>query len=161
MNRSSHARRGAAPNVFEAFRETVYLHGVEKLAPLMGLRPGTLYNKADADDESHNQPTLRDVVLLTQITRDTRVVDALNETFGRAAFDCLSMGGASDEELLQLLAKLGKENGEFHAALADGLSDRLFSRERMDALRREALDVVSALMTLLRRLETYVDEGPR
>ena len=89
------------------------------------------------------------------------MVDALNETFGRAAFDCLSMGGASDEELLQLLAKLGKENGEFHAALADGLSDRLFSRERMDALRREALDVVSALMTLLRRLETYVDEGPR
>ena len=71
MNRRNHARRGAAPNVFEAFRETVYRHGVEKLAPLIGLRPGTLYNKADADDESHNQPTLRDVVLLTQITRDS------------------------------------------------------------------------------------------
>ena len=46
------ARRGTGGNVFEAFRAAVYAHGVERLAPLMGLRPGTLYNKADAGDET-------------------------------------------------------------------------------------------------------------
>lgn len=157
MTRNHALRRRLAPDVFKAFRELVYLHGVERLAPLMGYRPGTLYNKADASDDSHNQPTLRDVLLVTQITGDMRVLDALDETFGRAAYDCASNETTSDEALLELLANLGAESGQFHSELAAGLKQRRFSEEQLGRIRGEAFDMVSALMVLVHRLEGYVD----
>ena len=152
-------RRRLAPDVFQAFREVVYLAGVEQLASRMGYRPGTLYNKADASDDSHNQPTLRDVLLVTQITGDMRVLDALDETFNRAAYDCTEHETVSDEALLELLANLGAESGDFHRELASGLKQRKFSAEQMARIRAEAFDVVGALMTLVHRLEGYVDEA--
>ena len=152
------ARRSLAPDVFLAFRELVYAHGVDRLAPLMGLRPGTLYNKADAGDDSHNQPTLRDVLLSAQATSDMRVLDALNETFGRASYDCATHEADSDEALLELLANLGAESGDFHRALAQGLKARRFTLDQLKHIRGEAFDMVSALMVLVRRLEAYVDE---
>lgn len=158
MGRKYALRRKQALDVFEAFRELVFLADVQKLAPLMGLKPGTLYNKADAGDDTHNQPTLRDVVLATQATGDFRVLDALDEMFGRAAFDCLKFTEVSDEALLDLLARLGKEHGEVHAALADALKDKRFSLQDLQRIRAEAFDTVSALMTLVARLEAYVDE---
>lgn len=154
-------RRAAAPNVFEAFRTLVYAHGVDRLAPLMGLKVGTLYNKADADDASHHQPTLRDVLLATQISGDMRVVDALCESLGSARFDCAQFETTSDEALLELLADLGTETGEFHRALAEGLRARSFTEQQLRSIRGEAFDIVSALMVLVRRLEDYVDEQPR
>ncbi len=150
-------RRRLAPDVFQAFRERVYLQGVERLAPLMGYRPGTLYNKADANDDSHNQPTLRDVLLVTQITGDMRVLDALDETFDRAAYDCTAHETVSDEALLELLANLGAESGEFHRELAAGLKERRFTQQQLARIRAEAFDMVGALMTLVHRLEGYVD----
>lgn len=158
MTRNSAARRSVAPDVFQAFRELVYSYGVEKLAPRMALQPGTLYNKAACSDDSHNQPTLRDLVLATQATSDMRVLDALNEMFGRAAYDCAQYQDLSDEALVELLAKLGAESGEFHAALANGLREKRFTAPVLRAIRGEAFDMVSALMVLVNRLEAYVDE---
>lgn len=151
-------RKNAAPDVFRAFRDLVYVHGVDYLAPRMGLRPGTLYNKADAHEDTHNQPTLRDVLLATQATGDMRVLDALDETFGRAAFDCTAFEGASDEALLELVTRLGAEHGEFHAALGAALRERRFSAEALTKIRGEGLDIVAAVMTLLVRLEGMVDD---
>lgn len=142
---------------YEAFRQLVYLFGVEDLARLMGYKTGTLYNKADADAESHHQPTLRDVVLATELTGDYRVLDSLDEMFGRAAYDVRYMGNTSDEALLELLAKLGKEHGEFHAALHKALIDRKFTRDEFNHIRAEAFDTVSALMTVVSRLEGLID----
>ena len=104
MSGKGASSRGLSPNVFEAFRRVVYSVGVDKLAPLMGLRAGTLYNKADADDHSHNQPTLRDLVVVTQISGDLSILDELEAMFGRAAYDCAQHQGVSDEALLDLLA---------------------------------------------------------
>lgn len=154
-------RHRHAPDVFEAFRSVVFAADVQKLAPLMGLRPGTLYNKAEASEETHNQPTLRDVVLATQITGNMAVLDALDAAFGRASFDCLQYEGTSDAALLELLANLGAESGEFHQALGSGLAAKRFSPEVFRAIRGEALDMVSALMTLVHRLEDMVDEDHR
>lgn len=152
-------RRGRAADVFEAFRQAVMLSGdVPALAARMGCRPGTLYNKAEASDDSHNQPTLRDVVLVSQITGDMRIVEALAATFGRVTFDTTNQAGASDEELLHLLSDMGAETGEFHQALAQGLRARSFTPGVMRAIRGEAMDIVAALMTVLHRLEDLVQD---
>ena len=144
----------------EAFRQLVYSHapGVADLALQMGLRPGTLYNKADADGESHHQPTLRDVVLATRLTGDLRVLDALEDAFGRAGFAVGDFSHCSDAALLELLAKVGAEHGEFHAALHFALLDKKFSAMELNKVRAEAFDAVGALMTLVARLEGLVDE---
>lgn len=145
-------------NPFEAFRRVVYRHDVKSLAPRMGMKAGTLYNKADADSDSHNQPTLRDVVALTQLTGDFSVLDALNELFGRAAFDVSPHAQVSDAALLELLTQLGIEKGDFHQALHAALVDGKFSTAELQRIRATAFDVVSALMTVVARVEGLSDE---
>jgi hypothetical protein len=158
MRRKPALDAASAANAFESFRELVYLAGVQELAPKMGLKPGTLYNKADSSDDSHHQPTLRDVILVTQITGDTRVLESLDEMFGRASYDCARHIETSDEALLELLTKLGAENGEFHRALSDGLKQKRFTAATLVQIRAEAFDIVSALMVLLERLQGLVDD---
>jgi hypothetical protein len=154
--KSEAAARPQSP--FEAFREVCYAFGIPELARELGMRAGTLYNKADADPDSHNQPTLRDVVLVTRLTDDYRVLDALEEMFGRAAFDVGHMDQKSDQALLDLLTRLGKETGDFHGALNRALADRRFTRDEFNQVRAEAFHMVSALMTLVGRLEGIVDD---
>lgn len=156
---SRRLRPELSPDVFEAFRRAVHTYGVQRLAPLMGVRPGTLYNKADAGEDTHNQPTLRDVVQVTQFTGDMQILDALNQMFGRVAFDCLPMERASDEDLLELLTTLGVHNGAFQSALREGLRGERFTVHALRHVRAQAFDIVSALMTLLYRLEDFVDES--
>jgi hypothetical protein len=158
------SRKPATRSVYEAFRELVYLQGargVEDAAAFLGIRTGTLYNKADASDDSHSQPTIKDLVQLTHFRADTRAIDALNEMFGRACFDAAKFASHSDEALLELLCTLGSEHGEFHGAVGRALADKRFTADEMANVRAEAFDVVSALMTLVARLEGLVDEEPR
>lgn len=160
MKRNYEVRRAVAPDVFEAFRKVVYGYreGVPQLAAITAQKPGTLYNKADASDDSHNQPTLRDVVLVTQATNDMRVLEALCELFGRATYDTTRHAEVSDDALLDLLTKFGAENGDFHRALSQALTVKRFTDAEMATVRAEAMDVVGALMTLLHRLEGLVDD---
>jgi hypothetical protein len=149
---------GPAKNPFEAFRKLVYSTKPEELAALMGCKLGTLYNKADADEGTHHQPTLRDVISATQATGDFQVLDALNEMFGRASFDAGKFCTFSDEALLDLFTTYGAEGGEFCQAVNKALKQRMFTADDFVHIRSEAYDVVAALMTLVTRLEGLVDE---
>lgn len=142
----------------EAFRAVVYDYGVKRLAGELLMKTGTLYNKADADADSHHQPTLRDVVAVTRTTGDHRILDSLDRMFNRAAYDVTSGLEVSDEALLDLLCKVNSENGAMHRALTDGLSDGRFSRGELSAVRLEAFELVTSVLTFLHRLEGLVDE---
>ena len=96
-------------------------------------------------------------VALTQRTGDTRVLDALNEMFGRAAFDVSPHAQVSDAALLELLTQLGIEKGEFHQALHDALTDGRFTAKELQLIRGRAFDLVGALMTLVARVEGLLD----
>jgi len=158
MSSKNEAGAPATDAPYKAFRHLVYSNGVADMARLMGLKVGTLYNKADADIESLAQPTLRDLVLATEVTGNYQVLDALNEMFGRACYSTSGHANASDEALLELLARLGAENGEFHAALHSALVDQKFSEQDLSRIRAEAFDLIGALMTLVHRVEGLVDD---
>ena len=149
---------GRTSNPFEAFRQLVYLAGVPELAQQMGTKPGTLYNKADADEDTHHQPTLKDVVLSTRLTGDMRVLDALNAMFGRAAYDITHFEDRSDEDLMELLTTVGVENGELHQALRAGLRNPRFGAQDFVLIESEAMDVVGAVLTLVHRVRGLIDE---
>lgn len=152
-------RNDAVPeSPFEAFRLVAYTFGVEKLANRLGMNRGTLYNKADADVESHHQPTLRDVIAITRETGDMRILDSLDRLFDRAAYDVTPGLPVNDSALMELLCQVGSESGAMHQALLKGLGDGKFGLADLRAVRGEAFDVINAVLNFVWRLEGLVDD---
>ena len=126
---------------FEAFRAVAMCYGVKDLAERLGMKTGTLWNKADADVESHHQPTLRDVIAITRETQDFRILESLNRLFDRATID-LRPGPVSDEAVLELLLRVSSEKGQMAQALRNGYADARFCREDYLAVLGEAFDLI-------------------
>lgn len=142
---------------YRAFHLVVTSYGVPELAEQEGMRPGTLWNKADADVDSHHQPTLRDLIAVTRRTGDMRILESLNRLFDRATID-LRPGPVSDEAVLELLLRVSSENGQMAQALRKGYADTHFSSEDYQAVRAEAFDLINAVLDFIQRLEGLVDE---
>ncbi len=142
---------------FDAFRSVATVYGVKELAERLGMKPGTLWNKADADVDSHHQPTLRDVIAITRETQDMRILESLNRLFDRATID-LRPGPVSDEALLDLLLRVSSEKGQMAQALRNGYADGRFCRDDYLAVRGEAHDLINAVLDFVQRLEGLVDE---
>lgn len=141
---------------YKAFHLVVTTYGVVDLAEQEGMRPGTLWNKADADVESHHQPTLRDLIAVTRRTGDMRVLESLNRLFDRATID-LRPGPVSDAAVLELLLRVSSEKGQMAQALRNGYADTRFSRDDYQAVRAEAFDLINAVLDFVQRLEGLVD----
>ncbi len=152
------AKPAVAANPQEAFRDVVYRFGVKEMAAKLLCKVGTLYNKADADEGSHNQPTLREVVQVTRISGDMSILDSLDRMFNRAAYDVTPGLAVSDQAILELLCKVGSEQGDIYQALGKALGHARFSSQDLAAVRAEVFDLVSAVLTFLQRLEGMVDE---
>ena len=147
------------PNPHEAFRVVVHEYGVKDMAAELMCKLGTLYNKCDADEEGRHQPTLRDVVNVTRISGDPRILESLNRMFGRCCFDASTEGVSySDAAILELLCQVSSEKGHLFQALRDGLSDGRWSRDDMAAVRAEAFDLFRAVQVLMVRLEGLIDD---
>lgn len=142
---------------FQAFHRVVHAYGAKDLAEELGMRPGTLWNKADADVESHHQPTLRDVIAVTRHTGDMLVLESLNRMFNRATLD-MRPGPVSDAALLDLLCRVGSEKGQMAQALLNGYADGRFCREDYERVRGEAFDLINAVLDFLQRTEGLIDE---
>lgn len=141
---------------FEAFRLVAYAYDVKRLADRLGMNRGTLYNKCDADVDSHHQPTLRDVIAITRETQDMRILESLNRLFDRASID-MRPGPVSDEALLELLLRVSSEKGQMAQALRSGLADKQFCHADYMAVRAEAFDLINAVLDFVQRLEGLVD----
>ncbi len=158
MTRKHAIKEPVAPNPFEAFKLAVYRFGVAELAAELGYRPGTLYNKADADADSHAQPTLRDVVLVTRLTGDHSILDSLDRMFARAAYDVTPGLPVSDEALLELLCKVGSEQGDLFTAVQLALQAERLDRASVEKVRAEAHQLITAVLAFVQRLEGLCDE---
>jgi hypothetical protein len=144
-------------NPFEAFKAVCYRFGVERLADELSLKKGTLYNKCDADAESHHQPTLRDVIAITRQTGDHRILDSLDRFFDRASYDASPPELCSDDALLELLLRVGREQGALCHAVHRALEDGKFSAGEFQDIRTEAFDLISQVLAFVQRLEGLVD----
>ncbi|MBU0749165.1 MAG: phage regulatory CII family protein [Gammaproteobacteria bacterium] len=142
---------------FAAFRAVATTYGVKDLADVLSMKPGTLWNKVDADVESHHQPTMRDVIAITRETQDFRILESMNRLFDRATID-LRPGPVSDEAVLELLLRVSSEKGQMAQALRKGYADARFCRDDYQAVRAEAFDLINAVLDFVQRLEGLVDE---
>lgn len=139
-----------------AFRAVVHAYGVEAMANALLMVEGTLHNKCNADEDSHHKPTMQDVVNVTRVSGDHRVLESLDRMFNRAGYD-LNAGPVSDEALLELLCRVGGESGAMHHALHTSLEDGKFTLDDLHLVRGEAFDLINAVLNFVQRLEGLVD----
>lgn len=144
------------PSPQAAFRAVVQQFGVPEMAAALLMVEGTLHNKCNADEGSHHKPTLQDVVNVTRVSGDHRILESLDRMFNRAGYD-LAAGPVSDEALLELLCRVGSETGAMHHALHTGLQDGKFTLADLNLVRGEAFDLINAVLNFVQRLEGLVD----
>lgn len=129
--------------------------GVPALARLMGMSPGVLYNKASIkeNEDSHHKPTLKDAVLVTILSEDPRIVQAMCSVAGGVFYQLPDLSQIPTEALLTHLTRLGSESGDFYRCLDDALrKDEVISLDELKVLENEAHEWVAAILETLERL---------
>jgi hypothetical protein len=144
-------------DVFDAFYRVTHDHGVERLARSMGMSPGVLWNKANPNESSHHKPTLADVVQVSVLTGDVRILHALAQTLGYVCTPVPDLSRTSDAALLELVAKVAVEGGQFHAVLCAALNDGGISTAELTRLHAEAFDWIGAIVETLSRCRGLSD----
>lgn len=157
-------RPAVATDVQESVRRLVMAYGAEHLASETGTALGTIYNKVNPHESSHHKTTLAEAVLwsvLAQRAGTAHAADVLHafaRTLNHVAIPMPDLSAVCDAALLELITKVGVEEGEFFAAVNKALTDRKFSRRDHAAIRREAYEAMAAIAEAVSRIEGMVDE---
>ena len=150
-------------DVFEAFYFVTHDYeggdgeggGVPALARLMGMPVGTLYNKANINDNenNNNKPTLKDAVLATVLSKDTRIAQAFAKIAGGVFYQLPDYSQVPTDALLLHLTKIGAESAEFYSCLDQSLrADSDINAEEFAALEQEAHQWIAAILEAIHRL---------
>ncbi len=150
------ADRRIPADVNDAVYRVVHDFGANKLASLTGTSAGVILNKANPHDSAHHKPTLADALVWSQLTRDMRIVHALCQTLGGVFVPLDGVAEQSDAALLDLICERDSALGEFARALRAALADGRVSSAEYAELHTELYQAVTALLTLLTRLEGMV-----
>lgn len=151
-------RAGPPADVQEAFRATVYDHGVPEMAAKIGTPTGTLYNKCNLNETNQHKPSLSDAVLVQVVSGDTRIVEAMAFTLGGTFLKLPTVSGVSDAALMEMLCQIRIEDGHFHLELQKALRDRKFSSAEFAKIKSEAMQYVTAILEATHRIEGLIDE---
>lgn len=132
-----------------------YPGGAPRLAPLVGMAPGTLSNKANPHQD--HDFTVRELVRLTAITRNFGLLDAAERLLGRVGVAVGDFSGSSDTELLTRWADWQAEIGQTSRTISDALADGRISAGELGHIKREMFEDFAAALALLQRLEAIAE----
>lgn len=127
--------------------------GVQALAGKMGAPAGTLYNKLNPHESSHHKLTLQDVIQMTAITGDLRLLKALANTLGCVCFPVPNLHNVSDEALLELINSVGAEGGDFYRAVNVALGRKRPEPRDICRIHKEGLEFIGAIAEAMARTE--------
>lgn len=134
-----------------------YPGGAVKLAAKMGENPGTFLNRVNPETETHRL-YLATAVQMQAISGDHRILHAMAGTLGEVCFAIPDLSKVSDASLLETVCAIGREGGDFHREIQNGLGDVRFSRARLAKIRKEGLEFIAAIAETMARIEGMVDE---
>jgi hypothetical protein len=132
--------------------------GAVGLAPLVGMRPGTLSNKADPAHDS--ELTLREAIPVMRTAGDFQILAALAADVGHGIIPLGEFSKTHDLELLDLYAKHHAEIGETAAAIREALAapNGRISRKAVRQVRRELIEDAQTGLEFLSRLEALAED---
>jgi hypothetical protein len=143
-------------DVQQAFHDVVFDFGVDKLAAMMSMSRGTLYNKCNSNENenNHNKPTVRDLVLATLLTGDKRIAQAFSRTVGGAHVELPDLSSLSTDTLMLHILKIEHEGGDFYRVLHQSLEkDDSISADEFTAIEKEAHEWIAAILEGLVRMK--------
>lgn len=149
----------AAQRVCQEYRHGT-VEGIPAVAGKMGVPAGTLYNKLNPHESSHHKLTVQDLIQLTVITGDLRAMQALARTMNCVLFPVPDYTGLSDMALVEMLAEIQVESGQFYAALQAGFKDGTLQTHEYAEIEREALEWVGKIAEAKDRLQGMVRRTP-
>lgn len=143
-------------NVQEAFYRVVhdYPEGVEALANKMGIPPGTLYNKANANETSRHKPTLADAVVATVISGDKRILHAFAATVGEVCYSLPDMSDLTTTALISHITRCEAEGGDFYRAIHQAFeNDGQINGGDYEKIKSEAYEWIASILEGLARMK--------
>lgn len=146
-------------DVQQAFHDVVFDFGPEKLAAMMSMKLGTLYNKANCNDneQNHNKPTGQELMLVTLLTGDKRIVQAFSRTVGGVYIDLPDLSQLTTDALMAHILKIAHENGDFHRAIERATEKDGISKAEYAVIHREGHELIAAILECLVRMKEMSD----
>lgn len=142
-------------DIAEAAHQVTQDYGVSELAALMAMPQSTLYNKANPND-MNAQLTAAEVVVITSLTRDYRLIEALCRSVGGAFFMVPKLDHVADAELLSLFGKIAIEEGHMHQSIAKAFEDGRLRKDEFKMISVDLNHLHSAVAELGARLEGMI-----
>lgn len=122
------------------------------------VRPGTLMNKANPDQDA--QLTVREAILLQSIQKKYPLLFAEAHRLNHAAVPLGDFSNSSDIELLDTYTKLHQELGELAIAIHDALADGRITHDEFFRIRRKNSDMIRAALEMEDRFQALADDLP-
>lgn len=136
----------AAKEACEAYGGGVHRGGgIPAVAAKIGMKPGVLYNKLQGDETSYHRLHVQDLQLVVIVTGDLRPLQALARTLNCVCIPVPDMTHLSDAALIELLARVSEEGGDYHRALRRALEKGGIDAKELALLTREKFEWVGAI----------------
>lgn len=114
-----------------------YPGGTDSLAPRIGMSGALLRNKVN-QNQTINHLTLAEAVRMTEITGDTRIVEAFARQLGMMLMDIPAAENCADGEVIEMLSEsmktFGEVGHEVNRTFADGRVEQHEVRRVRDAI---------------------------
>lgn len=145
-------------DIQEAFYNVVRDYGVAKLAQELGMPVGTLYNKANIN--SCHRPTLAEIIAITNISDDKRIVKAFARAVGGVCYSWPDTSDLSVDALLLRIIKTQAKGADFYKAVHAALeSDNKISQKEYVAIEHYAFGWIEELLETMAFIEETSNEN--
>lgn len=131
--------------------------GAVKLAPLCGMRPGTLSNKVNPEYDG-TQLFVSEAVAIQHTANRFDILYAESALLNHTSIPLGDYSRVSDTELLTVYARYHAELGETAAAISSALEDGRITRAEFEHIKREGYEDIQRFFEFLARLEALIDE---
>jgi hypothetical protein len=138
-----------------------FAHNTDTLATLMGLSSGAiLRNKVvlNRTPENRNHLTLAEAVRMTEITGDTRIVQAWARELGFALIELPQAENCADADVIELMAKTWETNGEIGREVNRTFADGVVEAHEVKRVKDRAWNHMVTLLSMVTRIEGMAEK---
>lgn len=142
----------------EKIRKAAQNYGIRKLAEIMNLQRGTLYNKLNTDDScTHHKLTLQEFIDIIHITSDYDLLNNLCALFNYSAYKLPNKTEIADEALLDIINSIHISSGRTHKEMADALADGQITTNEYTKFSSQVMNLLSGIVSWQARVKVMVD----
>jgi hypothetical protein len=148
-------------NELDAAYHTVhdYPGGAEALGVRLNKRGTTLSNELRPPPGSTAKFGLLDAVKVMELTRDLRMLDAINARFGRMSIPLPALDVDTGEAVFTAVTKVTQEFGEYLAQVSEALADGKVTEREVRGTQRELGELIQRAQQLQAQLLRMHEDG--